>query len=480
MAQPKQQYKCSECGNITPKWAGQCSSCGKWNTIEEYDAPNIPTQAGKGTGFRASKATTGNSARPVNQISTELKEQQRIATGISEFDRVMGGGLVPSGVTLLAGSPGVGKSSCALAVASAVANQGYNVLYVTGEETAEQVAARAVRIGATDTEGKLGESLYLLAEGNLQNIIGEIARIQPTLFILDSLQTIASSDTESRVGSMTQVTEVATDLTSLAKRLNIPAILIGQITKNDDIAGPKFVEHLVDTVLMFEASDDSPLRLLRVRKSRYSATDEIGCFEHTAEGLVAVEDPSGFFTSQHAPGTTGFATAITMEGIRALPIELQALVTKTKLPNPRKITSGIDHARALQMQAVIDRYIRLNLDSQDVYVSTTGGLRLKDASTDLAVAAAIISSAQDIPIPHTSVFIGEVSLTGEIRPSRERRRRAIEADRLGFTTIYTTPGDKLDVKAKVVELTTVREMAQELKNIKDNMPRTNYDDDYND
>jgi DNA repair protein RadA/Sms len=212
--------------------------------------------------------------------------------------------------------------------------------------------------------------------------------------------------------------------------------------------------------------------MLRANKNRYGATDEIGCFEHTSEGLMPVDDPSGYFTSPHAEGTTGFATSITLEGIRALPIELQALVAKTKLPNPRKITQGIEHGRALQMQAVLDRYIGLQLDSQDVYVATTGGLRLKDTSTDLAAIAAIVSSAQDIAIPVESVFIGEVSLTGEIRASRERQKRCQEADRLGFTTIYTTPSDKkLNVKAKVIEISSVLELCTLLKEMKTSQKR---------
>lgn len=466
MASPKQQYQCTECKTVLSKWAGQCPDCKEWNTIVDYDAPLVLKTSGAGKGVRASKVATNNAARPVSQISKISSKQERLTTGIGEFDRVLGGGLVLGGVVLLAGAPGSGKSSIALAAASAIAKKGKTVLYITGEETAEQVANRAIRIGAADGEGDLGDTLYLLSEGNLQNALASFVDLKPDLLIVDSIQTLLSEESEGRVGSVTQVNEVATDFNNMAKRLNIPAILIGHVTKDGNIAGPRVVEHLVDVVLMFEANSDSPLRLLRGIKNRYGSTDEIGCFEHTSEGIMPVEDPSGYFTSPHAEGTTGFATSITLEGIRALPIEMQALVAKTKLPNPRKITQGIEHGRALMIQAVLDRYIQLNLDSQDVYVATTGGLRLNDPSTDLAVVAAIISSFVGIPIPVDAVFIGEVSLTGEIRPPREREKRIMEASRLSFSTIYTTPGKKVDVSAKVIEVSSVYDLGVYLKAMK--------------
>lgn len=468
MAKPTTTYKCSECGHTQSKWMGQCPTCKNWGTLEEVDIVQVPGVATSSAakGFRASKATTGNRAKPIGQIAQDNGTFDRIDSGIGEFNRVVGGGLVPGGVVLLAGEPGIGKSTASLTIAGSVANTGKKVVYITGEETDGQVAARAKRLGIIDPNTSAKDNLYLVAEGNLQNAIEELLEIRPQFFVVDSIQTLISGESESRVGSTAQVHEVATDFTAIAKRLNIPAVLIGQVLKDtSQIAGPKQVEHLVDTVLMFESSEDSPLRLLRAKKNRYGSTDEIGLFQHTSEGLIPVEDPSGFFTSPHAPGTTGFANSITLEGIRALPVELQALVTKTKLPNPRKITSGIDHARALQMQAVLDRYIHLNLDSQDVYIATTGGLRLKDASTDLAVVAAIASSAFNFPITPESVFIGEVSLTGEVRQARERDKRCSEASRLGFTTIYTTPGVKnLKVDAEIIQISSVLELIQMLKN----------------
>lgn len=478
MSATKTQFVCSECQYVTPKWLGKCPKCNGWSTFEEQEVVktnSTSSSSSGGKGYRASQVATNKEARPVSKINKDIGagRRERIKTGIGEFDRVLGGGLVQGGVILLAGEPGIGKSSASLAAASAIAKQGKKVLYITGEETEEQVADRALRIGASGPEGSgIGDTLYLLSESNLQNAIQQVYDLSPEFFVVDSVQTLLSEDSESRLGSITQVNEVATAFNHIAKKMGIPAILVGHVTKDGNIAGPKTVEHLVDVVLTFEASQDSPLRLLRAQKNRYGATDEIGCFEHTSEGLVAVDDPSGYFTSTHAPGTTGFATSITLEGVRALPIELQALVAKTKLPNPRKITQGIEHGRALQMQAVLDRYIGLQLDSQDVYVATTGGLRLKDTSTDLAVIAAVVSSAQDIPIPADTVFIGEVSLTGEIRPSREREKRIIEAARLGFKHIYTTPGNaknagRIDgIKTKITEVSTILDLCIHIKELK--------------
>lgn len=469
----KKSYKCTNCGNVTAKWAGQCSSCQEWGTVEEYDAPAAFAAVGKTSstakGFRAAKVATGNKARPVSEIAQQSDTMKRISSGIKEFDRVLGGGLVEGGVVLLAGSPGVGKSTLALLVASEAAKQGKRVLYISGEETANQVASRAVRIGAASgTSGTLGDTLFLLSEGNLQNALVQVNDIRPDLLVVDSIQTLLSEESEGRVGSVTQVNEVSTDFTNLAKQIGIPTILIGHVTKDGAIAGPRVVEHLVDVVLFFEDSQDSPLRLLRAIKNRYGATDEIGCFEHTSDGLVPVDDPSGFFVDAHAEGTNGFAVSITLEGRRALPTEIQALVTATKLPNPRKITQGIDHGRAQMLQAVIDKYVQLRLFDQDVYVATTGGLRLQDPATDLAVVAAIISSKTGIALPSDAVFLGEVSLTGEIRAPRDRDKRIIEASRLAFSKIFTTPGNDVKGAKGVIYVSTVYELAEKIKKMQDN------------
>lgn len=463
----KAQFKCSNCGNVTAKWSGQCSSCKAWSTIEEVDemAIGLAATSSKAKGFRASKAATNRTARPVSEIAKEVESTRRTPTGIGEFDRVLGGGLVDGGVILLAGAPGCGKSTLSLHVASNMAQSGRKVLYITGEETEAQVASRAVRIGAASSsaeENNLGSNLLLLSESNLQNALQQIVDIRPDFLVVDSVQTLLSEESEGSIGSITQVKEVATDITSAAKRLNIPTVIIGHVTKDGSIAGPRVIEHLVDVVLFFESSEDSPLRMLRGVKNRYASTDEIGMFHHTADGLETVDDPSAFFVDEHAPGTTGFATSITLEGRRALPIEIQALVTPTKLPNPRKISQGIEHGRALMIQAVLDKYIGLRLMERDVYVATTGGLKLQDPATDLATVAALISSERNIAIPNDVVFLGEVSLTGEIRTPKDRDRRVMEASRL-FKTIYTTPGKKVDSgSAQIVIVKTIFELATHL------------------
>lgn len=442
MAKPTTEWVCTECSAVFTKWAGKCTNCGQFNKLEERNIVAVASPAssggGSGKGYRAAKAATGNTARPLRELVTTTDPTTRIATGIGEFDRVLGGGFVPGGVILLAGAPGCGKSTLSLYIAAELAAMGNKVLYISGEETVNQIGSRAVRMGVMDDTRNAADNLHLVSEGNLQNALQQVIDLQPDMLVVDSVQTLLSEVSEGSVGSITQVKEVATDVTNLAKRLNIPTIIIGHVTKEGAIAGPRVVEHLVDVVLFFESNEDSPLRVLRGVKNRYGSTDEIGCFQHTADGLEAVDDPSGFFTDEHEEGATGFATTITMEGRRALPVEIQALATPTRLPNPRKITNGVEQSRSLMMQAVVDRYLNLRLFEQDVYVATTGGLKLMDPPTDLAVVAAIMSSRLSLALPKEAVFIGEVSLTGEIRTPRDRRRRVSEAARLGFTKIYTS------------------------------------------
>lgn len=465
------EWKCSSCGVAQIKWLGQCPQCKEWGTLEEtavtVRATSKSSFGSTAKGYRAGKVATGNRALPVNQIARETTTTTRTRTGINEFDRVLGEGLVPGGVILLAGPPGTGKSSLALWVASVLANAGKKALYITGEETAHQVASRALRIGATSTENdsKLGENLLLLSEGNLQNSIQQLIDTQPDFLVIDSIQTLLSEDSESRIGSVTQATEVATEFTNLAKQLNIPTILIGHMTKdNNTIAGANAVQHLVDVVLVFESSQDSPLRLLRASKNRYGSTDEIGVFIHTETGLEEVPDPSNLFMDEHAEGVSGFAITITSEGRRMFPVEVQALVSATKLPNPRKLTQGVEHSRSLQIQAVIEKTgLGIRLFDQDVYVSSVGGIKLQDPGTDLAVVAALISSKQNIPLSTSYCFIGEVTLTGEVRSARDRDRKVKEASRL-FDVVFTTPG-KTFPGTKIVQVKTVYDLAVHMKKI---------------
>lgn len=425
----KTKYKCSACGQVSAKWDAQCPSCKKWNTLEE-DFNAVP--AGK-ENSRAVKASTNNSPQKISEIQDS--EYERMDTRVGELNRVLGGGMVPGGVVLLAGPPGCGKSTLTLHVAGNLAEAGKNVLIISGEESAAQIASRARRIKATS------DNLNILSEINLANAVMQIEKNRPDFLVVDSVQTLLSPESEGRVGSPAQVSEVASEITNTAKRLNIPTIIIGHITKDGNIAGPRVVEHLVDVVLYFEVAKDSPLRLLRGVKNRYGAVDEIGCFQHTSEGLEEVADPSGFLVDEHEDGVSGFATSILIEGMRALPVEITALVTPSPLPNPRKISYGLDNGRVLMIQAILEKYGNIRLNNKDVYVSTTGGIQAKDTSIDLAIAAAIISSYKNSPIPHDTAIMGEISLTGEVRPPREKAKRVAEAERLGYSNVFMPKQD---------------------------------------
>lgn len=423
----KRTYQCSNCKHVLTKWASSCPNCGEIGTIDE--AENVTALAPSTTkpGTRADRATSGDKPELIADI--KAAEYVRLSSGVGEVDRVLGGGFVPGGIVLLAGAPGVGKSSILSLIASNMSRNGQKVLYVSGEETKNQIKSRLDRIKA-DTS-----NFYLMSESNLNNVKNSITTMQPDVLIIDSIQTLISDTSEGRVGSVSQVTEVAQEITHIGKRLNIPTILVGHVTKDGNIAGPRVVEHLVDTVMYFESSNDSPLRLLRVIKSRFSSVDEIGTFEHQEDGLHEIADPSGFFINTHDDSVSGYSTSVILEGLRALPIEVQALVTPSPLPNPRKITYGIEHSRSLMIQAMLEKYAGVRLDNKDVYVSMTNGLAIKDGSLDLAIAASIISSYLDVPPAEHSVYIGELSLTGEVRRVRSYEKRVNEAKRLGFIEV---------------------------------------------
>lgn len=340
------------------------------------------------------------------------------------------------------------------AVSKAIANSDKQVLYISGEENETQIASRHDRIGA------LSGNIWILSESNVDNAVQHIYDIKPDLVIVDSIQTLLSSNSEGRVGSPSQVTEVANTFTQIAKQTNTPTLMIGHLTKNDSIAGPRVVEHLVDVVLYLEADPDSSLRLLRGVKNRYGSTEEVGVFIHTSDGLEEMTDPNDFFTNLHEDETAGFAVSSTVEGIRVLPVEVQALVSPTRMPNPRKITQGLEHGRALQIQAVLDKYVPgLRLHEQDVYVSTVGGLKINDPGTDLAVAAALLSSRMTTPMSSESIYIGEVTLTGEIRPARDQAKRVKEASRL-FRNVYAGPMSKKVELQSGANLYTVKTIAE--------------------
>jgi DNA repair protein RadA/Sms len=423
MAVAKSSFTCTDCGWTTPKWVGRCGECQAWDTMQEGKAGG-----GRGLGtVRQIKpvAIVGSSAaKPITDISTE-----RVAawsTQVGEFDRVLGGGLVPGAVVLLSGEPGVGKSTLLLEVAANTAKSGKTVLYVSGEESVGQIRLRAERTGA------MSDNLFIASETDLSTVLGQIDAVSPELLVVDSVQTIAAAEIDGAAGMPSQIREVAANLIRIAKERALPVILVGHVTKDGNIAGPRALEHLVDVVCHFEGDRQTSLRFVRSMKNRFGPTDEVGCFEMTGEGINEVPDPSGMFLSRGDAPVSGTCVTVTVEGKRPLIAEVQALVVKSSTPQPRRVTNGVDSARVAMLLAVLERRAGLRLSDMDVYVSTVGGVKLTEPASDLAIALAIASAVQDKPIAHNLVAFGEISLAGEIRKVSNGKVRASEANRLGF------------------------------------------------
>ncbi len=418
-------FRCAECGWTTAKWVGRCGECQAWGTMEETGQVVARTTA-------ASAVTMP--ARRIADVDATLSGFQ--PTKIDELDRVLGGGLVPGAVILLAGEPGVGKSTLLLDVAARVARLGKNVLYVTGEESAAQVKLRADRIDA------VAESLYLSAETDLGQALGQVEKIDPTLLIVDSVQTLSSAAVDGSAGGITQVREVAASLIGAAKARGMTTLLVGHVTKDGSIAGPRLLEHLVDVVCQFEGERHSRLRLLRAVKNRYGPTDEVGCFDLTDSGIEGLADPSGLFVSRTKDPVSGTCITVTLEGRRPLLAEVQALLAESSTAQPRRATSGLDSSRVAMLLAVLQSRAAVSLQKDDSYVATVGGVRLTEPATDLAVALAIASAKTDHPLPARLIAFGEVGLAGEVRPVPGIGRRIQEAERLGFThaIVPASPG----------------------------------------
>lgn len=431
MATPKTSFVCSECGWTTVKWVGRCAECQLWDTMQE-------ASASRGLGSTKQVAPlrliSSAAAKPITDVST--KPVQTWPTRVSEFDRVLGGGLVPGAVILLSGEPGVGKSTLLLEVAANAARSGSKVLYVSGEESVGQVRMRAERTGA------LVDSLYLAAETDLATVLGQIEAIEPDLLVVDSVQTVASAEIDGAAGMPSQVREVAANLIRVAKERALPVILVGHVTKDGSIAGPRALEHLVDVVCHFEGDRQTSLRFVRSLKNRFGPTDEVGCFEMTGDGIREVPDPSGLFLSRGETPVSGTCVTVTVEGKRALIAEVQALVVKSSSPQPRRVTNGVDSSRVAMLLAVLERRAGLRVGELDVYVSTVGGVRLSEPAADLAIAVAIASAVADKPVAHNLAAFGEISLAGEVRKVSNDKARANEASRLGFVrTVDSKVGD---------------------------------------
>ncbi|GAA1142022.1 DNA repair protein RadA [Nesterenkonia lutea] len=412
-------FECTECGWQTVKWVGRCPECQAWGSVQEK---------GQVTARTTAASQLAAPARVIHEV--DASEAEFRPTSIGELDRVLGGGLVPGAVILMAGEPGVGKSTLLLQVAAAVAraHTGSPVLYMTGEESAAQVKKRAERIDA------ISDGLYLAAESDLGQALGQVEKLSPQLTIMDSVQTFSSAEVDGAAGGVTQIREVTASMIEAAKRKNMTTILVGHVTKDGNIAGPRMLEHLVDVVCQFEGDRHSRLRLLRAVKNRYGPTDDVGCFDLNEDGLTSLADPSGLFVSAMTERVPGTCITITLEGRRPLTAEVQALVAESQAAQPRRAVSGLDSPRVSMLLAVLQRRAKLTaLMKSEAYVATVGGVKITEPAADLSIALAVASAALEKPLPNRFVAFGEVGLAGEVRPVPGLRQRLEEAQRLGFT-----------------------------------------------
>ena len=425
MSKAKTQFVCSLCGASFPKWSGQCSACHEWNSLEEFLEKSSSQRY-----IGISKTT------PLQKLSEiKLEDYGRISTQIPEFDRVLGGGLVDSGVVLIGGDPGIGKSTLLLQTLANLCESGESVVYVSGEESAAQIALRAQRIGS------FTEDLEVYPEILLEKIIPSLESIRPRVVVIDSIQTIYSEALSSAPGSVAQVRECASQLTRLAKSTGISILLVGHVTKEGNIAGPRVLEHIVDTVLYFEGDTQSSYRLVRAIKNRFGAVNELGVFAMTDKGLKGVNNPSALFMSHSNSNVSGTCILVTQEGSRPLLVEIQALVDQSHVPNPRRLTVGLEQNRLAMLLAVLHRHAGIACFDQDVFLNAVGGVKINEPAADLAVLLAIYSSLKNKPLPKDLVVFGELGLVGEIRPCPRGQERLKEADKLGFKKAIIPKGN---------------------------------------
>ena len=418
MAKAKTLYACTECGGQALKWQGQCPHCQAWNTLQETVAEAAPSTN------RFALIAEGAKLQRLSEI--QAREEERLSTGVEEFDRVLGGGLVSGGVVLIGGDPGIGKSTLLLQ-ALAFMGATHKVLYVSGEESPQQIALRARRLGVD------ARQVHVLAEINLEKIQGAIQSEQPRVAVIDSIQTLYSGQLQSAPGSVAQVRECAAQLTRVAKAGATSIVFIGHVTKEGTLAGPRVLEHMVDTVLYFEGDTHSSFRLVRAFKNRYGAVNELGVFAMTDKGLKGVSNPSALFLSQHGTEVAGSCVMVTQEGTRPMLVEIQALVDEAHAPNPRRLTVGLEQNRLALLLAVLHRHAGIACFDQDVFVNAVGGVRITEPAADLAVLMAIVSSLKSKPLPPKLVVFGEVGLAGEVRAVQRGQERLREAAKLGFT-----------------------------------------------
>ena len=450
MVKAKSIYSCTECGATSPKWQGQCPGCAEWNTLVE-------SVAEKSTGHRFESLAPTVKLQTLSEI--KARDVERIATGIGEFDRALGGGLVAGGVVLIGGDPGIGKSTLLLQALSHLSSD-YKVLYVSGEESGEQVALRARRLGL-ETRG-----LQLMAEINLERIVSTLQAEMPQVAVIDSIQTLWSDQLSSAPGSVAQVRECAAQLTRLAKQSGITVILVGHVTKEGALAGPRVLEHIVDTVLYFEGDTHSSFRLVRAVKNRFGAVNELGVFAMTDKGLKGVNNPSALFLSQHGQDVPGSCVMVTQEGTRPLLVEIQALVDSAH-GNPRRLTVGLDAQRLAMLLAVLHRHAGIVCFDQDVFVNAVGGVKIIEPAADLAVLMSITSSLKNKPLPSKLIVFGEVGLAGEIRPAPRGQERLKEAAKLGFTRALIPEANRPKQPIEGMEVIAVKRVEEAVTRIRD-------------
>ncbi|MGQ7635387.1 DNA repair protein RadA [Streptococcus suis] len=449
----KTTFVCQSCEYHSPKYLGRCPNCGSWSSfVEEVEVAEVKNER---------VSLTGEKTRPMKLNEVSSIQVARTKTNMEEFNRVLGGGVVPGSLVLIGGDPGIGKSTLLLQVSTQLSTIG-TVLYVSGEESAQQIKLRAERLGDIDSE------FYLYAETNMQSIRTEIEKIKPAFLIIDSIQTIMSPDISSVQGSVSQVREVTNELMQIAKTNNIATFIVGHMTKEGTLAGPRTLEHMVDTVLYFEGERQHTFRILRAVKNRFGSTNEIGIFEMQSQGLVEVLNPSEVFLEERLDGATGSAIVVTMEGTRPILAEVQALVTPTMFGNAKRTTTGLDFNRASLIMAVLEKRAGLLLQNQDAYLKSAGGVKLDEPAIDLAVAVALASSYKDKPTNPQECFIGEIGLTGEIRRVNRIEQRINEAAKLGFTKVYapknSLTGIKVPKEITVIGVTTIGEVLQKVFN----------------
>ena len=450
MAKSKSIYSCTECGATSPKWQGQCPGCAEWNTLVE-------SVAEKATSHRYESLAPVARLRNLSEI--EASETERIPTGIAEFDRALGGGLVPGGVVLIGGDPGIGKSTLLLQALSLLSSA-CKVLYVSGEESGEQVALRARRLGLDS------HALQLMAEINLERILATLQGEKPQVAVIDSIQTLWSDQLSSAPGSVAQVRECAAQLTRLAKQTGITVILVGHVTKEGALAGPRVLEHIVDTVLYFEGDTHSSFRLVRAFKNRFGAVNELGVFAMTDKGLKGVNNPSALFLSQHGQDVAGSCVMVTQEGTRPLLVEIQALVDSAH-GNPRRLTVGLEAQRLAMLLAVLHRHAGIVCFDQDVFVNAVGGVKITEPAADLAVLLSITSSLKNKALPSKLVVFGEVGLAGEIRPAPRGQERLKEAAKLGFTRAIIPEANRPKQPIAGMEVIAVKRVEEAVARIRE-------------